>query len=56
MMDDGIGKLMVVIKLNVNIVSLSGISVILQNSYIKMSYIMYWDCIMLLLRLYLLYP
>ena len=57
MMDDVIGKLMVVNKkLYVNIVSLSGISVILQNLYIKMYCIMYWDCIMLFTRLYLLYP
>ena len=52
MMDDEIGKLMVVKK---NVCEYC-ISVILQNSYIKMYYIRYWDCIMLLTRLYLLYP
>ena len=40
MIDDEIGKLMVVNKLFVNIVSLSGISVILQNLYIKMYYVL----------------
>ena len=48
MMDDKIGKLIVVNK----IVCEYCISVILQNSYIKMYYIMYWDCIMLFTRLY----
>ena len=55
MIDDEIDKLMVVNKkILLNIVSLSGISLILQNPYIKMYYIMYWDCIMLFTRLYLL--
>ena len=52
MMDDEIGKLLVVNKIECEYC----ISAILQNSYIKMYYIMYWDCILLFTRLYLLYP
>ena len=52
MMDDETGKLIVVNK----IVREYCVSVILQNLYIKMYYIMYCNCIMLFTRLYLLYP
>ena len=52
MMDNEIGKLLVVKKIECEYC----ISAILQNSYIKMYYIMYWDCITLFTRLYLLYP
>ena len=52
MMDVEIGKLLVVNKIECEYC----VFAILQNSYIKMYDIMYWNCIMLFTRLYLLYP
>ena len=53
-MDDEIGKLMIVNEIVCEYCISEWYFFILQNSYIKMFYIMYWDCIMLFTSLYLL--